>query len=538
MSRVPLGCGLLGAILLAACSDATPPTQVTIEAAPIPSSAAYLVLLRDTVSDAMGVTAEVIHHMAPARAVALYPGRAASARPFGAPSPAMVSDDTVEVLSSLHAALVTATDDELIRLRNDPAVAVVEPVRPTMLMNVGVLATRSWGLDRIDQIALPLDGKRTQFSNSGTGVRIALFDTGIRWSHSEVAGRVAGGYDAFTNTAKSSGDAHGHGTLTASLAAGTLYGTAPGATLLDVRVMNAQGSGTSVELVRGADWAIAEKRRVAGPMVVNMSLGVPGGSTVVDALVDRMRAAGIVVVVAAGNNGGDACAISPARAPGAITVAATDAKDARPSFSNGGACVDLSAPGAAIPGASMNGDATLVTASGTSMAAPFVAGAAAVFLAVNKTAAPDAVASWILSESTAGKVTGLMPGTPNRLLAVRRLPGTTAPTPTPTPKPTPTPTPTPTPAPKPTPTATTLALTASCAARVCTVDAGVPASVSAADAPRVVYAWTFPGIGAMSGTGMRRYIITFQSARTLAVTVTAKLGTTTVGTATTTLTVK
>ena len=538
MSRVSLGGALLGALLLVGCSDGVNPTQVTVEAAPTPNSAAYLVILRDTVTDAMGVTAEVMQHVAPERAVALFPGRAALARPFGAPSPALVSDDTVEVLSSLHAALVTATDDELIRLRNDPAVAVVEPVRPTELMAAVVQPTRSWGLDRIDQVALPLDGRRTQFGNDGTGVRIALFDTGIRWSHSEVAGRVAGGYDAFTNTAKTSGDAHGHGTLTASLAAGTAFGAAPRATLLDVRVMNAQGSGTSLELVRGADWAIAEKRRVAGPMVANMSLGVPGGSTVVDALVDRMRAAGIVVVVAAGNNGGDACAISPARAPGAITVGATDATDARPSFSNGGACVDLSAPGSSVPGAGMSSDAALVMASGTSMASPFVAGAAAVFLAVNKTATPDAVTAWILAESTAGKVTGLMPNTPNRLLAVRRLPGTAAPAPTPTPTPTPKPTPTPTPKPTPTPTANTLPLTASCPARVCTVDAGVPTSVSAADAPRVVYSWSFPGVGTMTGTGLRRYIVTFRNAGSVVVTVTARLGTTTVGTATTTLTVK
>ncbi len=516
----------LGLCFVAGCSD-SPTKAPASNPTSLPSS--YLVLLRDTVASAASVTA---------KAMSAATSNNIGTAPNTGGARVVVTEDDVEVLASLHAAVVSVTPDQVDRLRADPSVEAVEPIRPVTLFAASLLTTRSWGLDRINQAALPLDGKTTRFGGDGQGVRIAIFDSGIRWTHSEVAGRVVGGYDAFTNAPKTSGDPHGHGTLVASLAAGTSYGIATAATLLDVRVMNAAGSGSSLELARGVDWVIAEKKRVAGPMVANMSLGYAGGSTVIDALVDRLRAAGIVVVVAAGNNGGDACNVSPARAPGAITVGASagGALDTRPAYSNGGACVDLSAPGDAIPGAGAAGDATLVMASGTSMASPFVAGAAAAYLAVNKTATPDAAAAWIIAESTVGKLSGLLPNTSNRLLTLQRLPGLTAPTTTPAPVPTPAPAPTPTPT-MPAP-ASTFTLTTSCVARVCTIDASVPTNVTAANATTVVYTWTLTGVGTSVGTNLRRMVITFGSAATLPLTVTAKLGTTTLGTATTTLTVK
>jgi subtilisin family serine protease len=523
---------LLSVGLLAGCAEGPTqtqgPTQAELSIPTLPP-APHIVVFRDTDADVAVIASSVVSAaMAPDRA-------AASARSTAR----LVAEDDLDVLPSLHAAVVTVTDEQADRMRANPEVAAVEPVQPISLYAATLQATSSWALDRINQAALPLDGRTTRFGADGQGVRVAIFDTGIRWTHSEVAGRVAGGFDGFTNTAKQTGDAHGHGTLVASLAAGRTYGTAPSATLLDVRVMNATGSGTSLELVRGVDWVIAEKRRVAGPMVANLSLGFSGGSTVIDALVDRMRAAGIVVVVAAGNSSVDACTVSPARAPGAITVGASSngGVDARASFSNGGSCVDLSAPGMSVPGAGMVSDAAVVSASGTSMSSPLVAGAAAAYLGVQRTATPDAVASWLFSESAVGRMSGLMPNTPNRLLVLQRLPGVSAP-PTPAPAPTPTPTPTPAPKPTPTPTTGTFTLTSSCAARVCTLDASVPTNTPATSVNSVVYTWTIGTLSTTAGTNLRRMTLSFGTPGTLTVTVTARLGTTTLGTASTVLTVK
>lgn len=524
----PLGI-VLGLGIVAGCADV--PTQIPASSPPS-SSSSYLLLLRDTVSDAAVTTAQAI---ADANITDRSGGATAGWGVALTDSAArrLLAEDDVELLPSLHGAVLEATPEQVVTLRGDPRVEAIEPIRPVTLFAASLLATRSWALDRINQSGLPLDGRTTRFGGDGLGVRIAIFDSGIRWTHVDLVGRVAGGFDAFTNAPKVSGDPHGHGTLVASLAAGTSYGTAPSATLLDVRVMNASGTGSSLELARGVDWVLAEKKRVTGPMVANMSLGFVGGSTVIDALVERLRGAGIVVVVAAGNEGRDACTVSPARAPGAITVAATanGAVDTRPPYSNGGACVDVSAPGDAVPGAGAIANAALVSASGTSMSAPFVAGAAATYLGVNKTATPDAVATWLLAESVVGKISGLLPNTSNRLLTLQRLPGVAAPVPAPAP----TPAPTPTPAPPPT---NTFALTSSCVARTCTINASVPTGVAAANVPQVVYTWTLTGAGTSVGTNLRRLTVTFGSAATMPISVSAKLGTTVLGTATTTLTVR
>jgi subtilisin family serine protease len=201
--------------------------------------------------------------------------------------------------------------------------------------------------------------------------------------------------------------------------------------------------------------------------------------------------------------------------------------DTRAYYSNGGSCVDLNAPGDNIIGAGSTGDAAGVAGSGTSMASPFVAGAAATFLGVNGTATPDAVSAWIIAESTTGKVQGLLVNTPNRLLTLRRLPTATTPTATPTPTPTPVPTPSP----------ATFAITSSCAARTCTLDVNVPTTVSAADAATLVYTWNFGNVATMTGTNLRHQVVMFGSAASLTMTVTARKGTTTVATASKVVTV-
>jgi len=528
------------AVLLTACADlptAAPP------AADDRPAVDYIVMLRDTTTDAGVVSARLARTVPSLRAV--------QASAAGVSARIVDADTPVEVLSSLHAAVMRVSAADAERLRRDPAVAVVEPVRAMILHSVTTVPTINWHLDRVNQAALPLDGRMTRFGNDGRGVRIAIFDTGIRWTHAEVQGRVTAGYDAFWATTKTSSDSNGHGTAVASLAAGATLGAAPFATILDVKVLNAKGQGTGLELLRGADWVIAEKRRVAGPMVVNMSMGIPGGSPFADLAVERLRAAGITVVVSAGNDNADACGTSPARAPGAITVTVVDNLDLLPDYANGGTCVDVSAPGHRVRAAWHVADNFFRLTSGTSTAAPVAAGVAAAYLAVRPTATPDDVAAWIVAESTKDRLLSVKLGMPNRILALTRLPAATpTPTPTPTPAPTPTPTPTPrTPTPAPTPTPTpgtptpapvvpvTMTLTSRCVARTCTLNAGVPTGMSATEAATLVYHWN-PGIGAtVSGMNLRQQTVHYRSPTSAVVTVTALRGQSTVARATITVTV-
>lgn len=522
---------VLLALLAAACGGTGPglPNSPGTPPATAEPAGAYVLLLRDSTVDPGDVARDLIGQLADRRIAV-----------DGRVQRSAFTDRPVEGLTALRAAVVTVAAADARELAADARVAAIEPVRPLELLSSRVVATSSWALDRIDQAALPLDGRTTRYTANGTGVRLAIFDTGIRWTHAELTGRVTGGFDAFTGTPKTSGDGNGHGTFVASLAAGTNYGTAPGATLLDVRVMNAQGSGTTAELVRAADWTIAEKRRVAGPMVVNMSLGIRGGSAVADSIVARLRAAGITVVVAAGNDGADACGTSPARVPGAVTVGATQqgTTDQLARFSNFGSCVDLLAPGASVPGAGASADQALVQGSGTSMASPLVAGAAAAYLSVNRAATPDAAAAWLVSESVSGALSALPAGTPNRLVSLRREPVSSGSTPTPTP--TPTPTAPPAPAPTPAPPASTggLTLTSSCTGRTCTLAAGIPAGYTATTAATLTYVWRIGPTLTIGGTNLRQQTIVFGGPATLTLTVEARRGTTVVGSASRTLTVQ
>ena len=145
-----------------------------------------------------------------------------------------------------------------------------------------------------------------------------------------------------------------------------------------------------------------------------MSLGGPASTATDDAVV-RMFNAGVSVIVAAGNDNRDACGFSPARAANAISVGATASNDARSSFSNWGACVDIFAPGSSITSAWHNNRNASRTISGTSMAAPHVAGSAAIFLGNNPTATPTQVYNFLLTNSTKGIVTNSLT-TNNHLL--------------------------------------------------------------------------------------------------------------------------
>jgi subtilisin family serine protease len=272
-----------------------------------------------------------------------------------------------------------------------------------------------------------------------------VIDSGIRATHADFGGRVVAGFDAFAD-GQNGNDCYGHGTHVAGTIGSSTYGVAKNVTLHSVRVLNCSGSGTISGIVAGIDWVTGNHIK---PAVANISVSAAGGSTSLDAAIDKSVAAGVTFVVAAANNAADACGYSPARVPNAITVGAIGNNDERANFSNFGSCVDIFAPGLGIVSLSNADDSSVATKSGTSMASPHVAGAAALFLETNQMASPAMVADALTTSATAGAITNAGTGSPNRLLYSLFTAPTPTPTPTPAPTPAPTPTPTPTPAPLP-----------------------------------------------------------------------------------------
>ena len=377
--------------------------------------------------------------------------------------------------SAIRGAAFVMSDAVAESLKSDPSVLAVEQDQTMHL--VTTQANPTWGIDRIDQRNLPLSNSYT-YGPSGNGVTVYIIDTGINFTHNEYVGRTSLGIDEVT--AGGSGvDCNGHGSHVSGTAGGTTYGVAKSVRLVAVRVLDCSGSGFTSGVIAGVDWVTLNATR---PAAANMSLGGSFSPTLNQA-VENSIAAGIVYSIAAGNSTGNACIESPSSAPSAIVVAATDITDRFAFFSNFGTCVHIAAPGVNITSAWIGSNTATNVISGTSMAAPHVVGAAALYLESFPAATPAQVRTALTTNATSGVITAVPAGTPNLLLFTGFL---TSP-----------------------PVAN---FTSSCTALLCAFDASTSTALASA-----TYSWTFGD--ATSGTG-KTTSHTYGAAGTYSVTLT------------------
>jgi subtilisin family serine protease len=314
--------------------------------------------------------------------------------------------------SALRGFSVRVSEQGARRIAADPRVAYVE--QDGVVHALGSQAAPPWGLDRIDQRDLPLN-QTYNYNATGSGVRAYIIDTGIRTTHADFGGRASSGYDAIDGGGAD--DCNGHGTHVAGTVGGSTYGVAKQVSLVAVRVLDCNGSGSNAQVIAGVDWV---RNNAIKPAVANMSLG-GGTNTALDTAVRNAINSGVTFGIAAGNGNilgfaQDACSTSPARVAEAITVGATGTNDAKASFSNYGTCLDIFAPGVDTLSSWNTSDSATNTISGTSMATPHVVGVAATYLQQFPNAAPSAVASALTTNASSGKVGSPGSGSPNRLL--------------------------------------------------------------------------------------------------------------------------
>lgn len=333
---------------------------------------------------------------------------------------------------------VTLTERQRQRLQRLPEVLAIEPDQ--LISGDATQVNPVYGLDRVDETSLPMDGELLYPASAGAGVHVYVLDTGINPDHTEFSGRIGTSRNFVTDgplglsgililslesTWQTLGyapdpenwtDCNGHGTHVAGTAAGTRYGLAKQATVHALRVLGCQNTGSMSGIISGIDWLIDNAEY---PAVANLSLG-GANSTVLHQSIAALHAANILPVVAAMNDNADACSGSPSGAPEAVTVGASDAADQESSFSNHGPCVDIFAPGTDIVSASHADNTGTAVMSGTSMASPLVAGAAALILGETPALGADDVAAALVANATVDAL-ALSPadaGSPNLLLNV------------------------------------------------------------------------------------------------------------------------
>lgn len=346
-------------------------------AAPAPRLARFIVTLRDSVADP-----------------------AAVARQHTALRGASVHHVYSHALKGYAA---TLPEVAVASLLGDARVASIE--RDGVMRTTATQSGATWGIDRIDQRNLPLSGTFT-YNNTGSGVKIYILDTGIRFTHNEFGGRATSGSDFIDGGPAD--DCYGHGTHVAGTAAGATYGVAKSASLVAVRVLGCNGSGATSGVIAGVDW-VTGNHQAGQPAVANMSLG-GGVSTALDNAVRASIADGVSYTLAAGNGNilgfaSNACNSSPGRVAEGMTISATRQNDAKVSWANYGNCVDWFAPGYQITSAWHTSNTATSTISGTSMSAPHTAGVAALYLQSNPGASPATVRQALFGLTTKGKVT-------------------------------------------------------------------------------------------------------------------------------------
>jgi subtilisin family serine protease len=385
-------------VAVAAAVFATPAFSAELRTSKRPIQGQYIVVLKDSAASLSGERSRAARVPDVAQRIA--------------------TDHNARLLRSyqrvLRGFVVRADDAARAKLLADPRVAYVE--EDGIALPNPTQGSATWGIDRIDQRYRPLNGSYT-YDHTGAGVHAYIIDTGLNVAHSEFAGRVGNGADFIGGGVN---DCNGHGTHVAGTIAGTTWGVAKSAIVHPVRVFGCSGGSAWSTIIAGVDW-VALNRQL--PAVANMSLG-GGGNTSVDAAVDNLINSGVTVVVAAGNDNGDACTKSPARVRRAITVGSTDSNDNRSSFSNYGTCVDLFAPGSSITSAWHTSNTASNVISGTSMASPHVAGIVALYLQTNPGANPAGVVLEVLGKATTNVVGNVGGGSPN-LFAFSRLSTTT-----------------------------------------------------------------------------------------------------------------